>query len=102
MNIEIDPKKLFNDKNYRTLLTEYHSFTAYVISEFNRWDRNQITSSSCKFHKDSDIFKVKDELFQMIKQTFSQFDVVIEKYGDHYEIEEDEHCITVSWKNYIN
>ncbi len=99
---KIEPNRLIKDKKYRTLLIEFHSFVGYIISEFNRMEHYQITSSSFKFNKDSEIVEFKDELLQMLKQTFLHFDVILQKYGDRCEIEKDDYCITVSWENYID
>lgn len=97
---EIDIIKLLNDEKYKILLIEYHSFTSYIISEFNKWSQQQIVSSSIKFHKESKVYEIKDDLFEMLKKTFPNFDISVEKYGDRYDLDENEYSIVVSWHNY--
>jgi len=100
MNFQIDAERLFNDLKYRTILLEYYNFVSYIVSEFNKWDHNHITSSSIKFHKDSPLYEFKDTLIEYLTNTFPKFDVLIEKYGECDELDENEFCVTISWKNY--
>jgi len=98
--IEIDINRLLLDEKYAVLLTEYHSFTGYIISEFNRRNQTQTLSSSIKFHKESKVNDIKGELIDMLKNTFPKFEVSIERYSDYYDLDEDEYSIKVSWKNF--
>lgn len=97
---EIDVNRLLTDEKYKILLIEYHSFTSYIISEFDKWNQQQIVSSSIKFHKESKTHDIKDALIEMLKKTFPKFEISIEKYGDRYDLDENEYSIIVSWHNY--
>ena len=94
----IDANRLFTDRNYRSLLYEYHSFVAYISNYLN--DYSTIESSSVKFHKTSVLYDLKDEFIQMLKETFPLFNISCEQYGDHTELDEDEFSISVSWYKY--
>jgi hypothetical protein len=96
--ITIDANRLLTDRKYRILLNEYHSLIAYIAAELNRYITVQ--SAGVKFHNTSDLYEVKNELIEMLKETFPLFDIYMEKYGEHYELDEDEFRICVSWKNY--
>ena len=94
----IDANRLLNDRKYRTLLYEYHSLVAYIAADLNRY--NTIQSAGVQFHKTSDLYELKEELIEMLKETFPLFDVFLEKQGEYYDLDEDEFRICVSWKNY--
>lgn len=94
----IDADRLLNDRKYRSLLSEYHSLIAYIATDLNRY--NTIQSAGVQFHKTSELYELKEELIEMLKETFPLFDIYMEKYGEHYELDEDEFRICVSWKNY--
>jgi hypothetical protein len=94
----IDANRLLSDRKYRTLLYEYHSLVAYIAEDLNRY--NKIQSAGVKFHKTSDLYDLKEELIQMLKDTFPQFEVFLEKYGERYDLDKDEFNICVCWKNY--
>lgn len=95
---DIDANRFLTDSKYRTLLFEYNSLVAYIASELNRY--NTIQSAGVQFHKMSNLYELKDELIQMLKDTFPQFEVFLEKYGERYDLDKDEFNICVSWKNY--
>lgn len=94
----IDANRLLTDRKYRTLLYEYHSLVAYIAADLNRY--NTIQSAGVQFHKTSDLYEFKEEFIKMLKETFPLFDVFLEKQGEHYDLDEDEFRICVSWKNY--
>ncbi len=94
----IDADRLLTDSKYRTLLYEYHSLVAYIAADLNRY--NTIQSAGVQFHKTSDLYELKEELIEMLKETFPLFDIFLEKQGEHYDLDEDEFRICVSWKNY--
>jgi hypothetical protein len=98
--ISIDANRLLTDIKYRTLLSEYHTLIAYIATDLNRY--NTIQSAGVQFHKSSDLYELKEELIEMLKETFPLFDVFLEKHGEHYDLDEDEFRICVSWKNYRN
>ncbi len=95
--LEIDTVRLFNDNSYRKLMIEYHTFVAFILSEINNTNYN-IERSHVKFHKDSILFELKDEMIVMLKQTFPQFDVSLKSFGEYYDLDEDEYSISVAWK----
>ncbi len=95
----IDADRLLTDRKYRILLDEYHSLISYIANDLNRHN-NKIQSAGVKFNGTSDLYEVKDEFIEMLKETFPLFDIYMEKYGEHYELDEDEFRICVSWKNY--
>ena len=94
----IDADRLLNDKKYRTLLNEYHSLVAFIAADLNRY--NTIQSAGVQFHKISDLYELKEELIEMLKETFPLFEVYLEKHGERYDLDKDEFNICVSWKNY--
>jgi hypothetical protein len=94
----IDANRLLTDRKYRTLLYEYHSLVAFIAADLNRYDT--IQSGGVQFHKTSDLYEVKEELIEMLKETFPLFEIFLEKQGEHYDLDEDEFRIGVSWKNY--
>lgn len=96
----IDPNRLLSDRKYRTLLYEYHSFVAYIADDLNRY--NTIQSAGVKFHKTSQLYDLKEELIQLLKDTFQLFEVSLEKHGERYDLDEDEFNICVSWKECID
>ena len=96
--IPIDANRLLIDRKYRTLLYEYHGLVAYIADDLNRY--NTIESAGVKFHKTSHLYELKEELIQMLKDTFQLFEVSLEKYGERYDLDEDEFNICVSWKKY--
>ena len=98
MTYEIETSRLFNDKNYRFLITEYHSFVAYILTEINNPCNYKIASSGVKFDKDSDLFYIKDEFIDMLKKTFPHFDVIFEKADEC----ESKYKITVSWEKNLS
>lgn len=97
MNI-IDSNRLLTDHRYRTLLYEYHSLIAYIANDLNRF--NNITSAGVTFHETSDLFELKDEFIQMLKDTFPLFEIIFETNGEHYALDKDEYNISVSWQKY--
>ena len=94
----IDANRLLTDRKYRSLLYEYHSLVAYIAAELNRY--STIQSAGVQFHKTSDLYEVKEELMQMLKDTFPLFGVSLEKHGERYDLDKDEFNICVSWKDY--
>ena len=94
----IDADRLLNDKKYRILLNEYHSLVAYIAADLNRY--NTIQSAGVHFHKTSHLYELKEELIEMLKETFPLFEIFLEKQCEHYDLDEDEFRICVSWKNY--
>jgi hypothetical protein len=94
----IDANRLLIDRKYRNLLYEYYSLVAYIADDLNRY--NTIQAAGVYFHKTSDLYELKEELIEMLKETFPSFEIILEKQGDHYDLHEDEFRICVSWKNY--
>jgi hypothetical protein len=94
----IDANRFLTDSKYRTLLYEYHSLVAYIATDLNRY--NTIQCAGVQFHKTSDLYELKDEVIEMLKETFPLFDVFLEKQREHYDLDEHEFRICVSWKNY--
>ena len=96
--ISIDSNRLINDRNYRILVRECHSIIAYIATKLNIYDT--ISSTSVKFNKTSELYNIKDELVQMLKEMFPLFEVTIEKCSNNYDLDEDEFIIRVAWQNY--
>jgi hypothetical protein len=94
----IDTNRFLSDRKYRFLLDEYHSFVAFIAADLNRYET--IKNSGLKFHKTSDLYEVKEELIEMLKETFPLFEIYLEKQGDSYDLDEDEFSICVCWENY--
>jgi|694.fasta_scaffold56219_2 hypothetical protein len=82
----IDANRLLTDSKYRTLLSEYHILIFYIAS---------IQSAGVQFHKISDLYELKEELIEMLKETFPLFDIFLEKQGEHYDLDEDELTINI-------
>ncbi len=51
-------------------------------------------------YKTSYLYGLKEELIQMLNDTFPLFEVSLEKHGERYDLDEDEFNICVSWKKY--
>lgn len=81
----IDANRLLTDSKYRTL-SEYHILIFYIAS---------IQSAGVQFHKISDLYELKEELIEMLKETFPLFDIFLEKQGEHYDLDEDELTINI-------
>jgi hypothetical protein len=81
----IDANRLLTDSKYRTL-SEYHILFFYIAS---------IQSAGVQFHKISDLYELKEELIEMLKETFPLFDIFLEKQGEHYDLDEDELTINI-------
>ncbi len=94
--MNIDTNKLFNDREYKDLLIEYHTFITFILYDINRYT---IYSSSVKFNMNSIIYKNKEEFINMVKYTFPNFNVTIETSADVDDLEHDEFSITVDWKH---
>jgi hypothetical protein len=94
----IDANRFLSDRKYRGLLNEYHSLVAFIAADLNRYDT--IQSGGVQFNNTSDLYEVKEELIEMLKDTFPLFEIFLEKHGEHYDLDEDEFRIGVSWKNY--
>jgi hypothetical protein len=94
----IDANRFLSDRKYRTLLNEYHSLVAFIAADLNRY--NTIQSGGVQFHKTSDLYELKEEFIEMLKDTFPLFEIFLEKQGEHYDLDEDEFNICVSWKHY--
>jgi hypothetical protein len=98
----IDHNKLFNDIKYQTLHYEYVSFVKYIIEVIhdNSCYLTKLPSASVRFNNKSVVFEIKNELYNMIQNTFSepQFVVTEESYENNpNDLCEDEYSITVSW-----
>jgi hypothetical protein len=96
----IDTNKLLTDRKYRTLLCEYHGLIAYIANKLNSYSK--IQCAGVQFHKSSDLYELKDELIQMLKDTFPHFEIYLETYSEHYDLDENEFNICVSWKEYCH
>lgn len=97
MHFEIEVDRLFNDREYKNLLIEYHNFISFILHDINRYT---IYSSSVKFIEDSVIYKNKDHFMKMLKDTFPRFDVTFETSSDEADLEAGEFSISVSWNKY--
>ncbi len=93
----IDANRFLSDRTYRTLLYEYHSLVAYIANELNKY--STIQSAGVQFHKRSDLYELKDELIQMLRDTFPLFEVSLETQDERYDLDKDEFNICVSWEN---
>jgi ABC-type enterochelin transport system ATPase subunit len=96
--MNVDVERLFNDNNYKNMLTEYHKFVLFILHDVNRYT---IYSCCVKFNKDNILYQERDEFINMLRNTFPTFDVTFETSLDEDDLEEDEYSISVSWKNYI-
>ena len=96
----IDANRFLSDKKYRSLLSEYHSLVAYIATDLNRY--TTIQTAGVQFHKTSDLYELKEELIQLLKDTFPLFEVSLEQYGEGYDLDKDEFNICVSWQHYAN
>jgi hypothetical protein len=92
--ISIDANRIFNDPNYRIIIRECKSLISYIMTSLNEHD-DTITSSTLRFNKTSELYNLKDEIIQILKEIFPLFEISIEEYED-----EGEFNIIVSWKNY--
>lgn len=95
--MQIDIDRLFNNREYKELLIEYHNFVSFILHDINRYT---IYSSSVKFVEDSVIHKNKDQFMKMLKDMFPIFDVTFETSSDEADLEAGEFSITVSWNKY--
>jgi hypothetical protein len=95
----IDANRLLTDRKYRTLLYEYHSLLAYIADDLNIY--NTIQPAGVQFHKTSYLYELKEDLIEMLKETFPLFDVFQEKEKEreYYDLDDDEFRICVCWKN---
>lgn len=95
MNIDI--VRLFNDREYKDLLIEYHNFLSFILHDINRYT---IHSSSVKFNQNNILYKNKEQFIQMLRDTFPTFEVTLETSLDEDDLEEGEFSISVNWKNH--
>lgn len=93
--MNINTNRLFNEKEYKELLIEYHNFILFILHDINRYT---IYSSSVKFIEDSVIYKNKEQFMQMLKETFPTFNITFESSLDEDDLEEGEFSISVNWK----
>jgi len=95
--MNINTNRIFNEREYKELLIEYHNFISFILHDINRYT---IYSSSVKFIEDSVIYKNKEQFIIMLKDAFPTFDITFETSLDEDDLKECEFSITVNWKNH--